>query len=303
MRARSNHPAAARRFRTCSSHPRGSASPNSRRDSGRARCALPIEDKIDKPGRDYARGSSTVRGSRAADGQCPGGRGAPPDFRFSRPLRARRTTDDCSRRSRRSGSLRLPASASCGRGETTTAVNLAAALAMRGHKTLLIDLAPKPTAVSRSWTTARSIAACTTRSPIRRCELARIIQQPRDASEPVRRTREDRPRQTRGEIVGELDAHFRLKDKIDKPGRDYARRLRLSADSRAAHEFNVLVNPVLPHPAVSVITMHDKRTAWRGTSGNRFRRANAVTHPGAGGGHRKCQNGRLYPADNERIQK
>ena len=55
VRARSNSSSRPRRFRTCSSHPRGSPSPNSRRDSGRARRALPIEDKIDKPGRDYAR--------------------------------------------------------------------------------------------------------------------------------------------------------------------------------------------------------------------------------------------------------
>ena len=72
---------------------------------------------------------------------------------------------------------------------------------MRGRKTLLIDLAAKPTAVSRSWTTARSIAACTTRSPIRRASSLESSSRPRrfrTCSSPC----EDRPRQTRGEISG-----------------------------------------------------------------------------------------------------
>ena len=54
-------------------------------------------------------------------------------------------------------------------------MNLAAALAMRGQ-TLRIDLDPKPTAVSRSWTTARSIAACNEAIADPACELAQIIQ-------------------------------------------------------------------------------------------------------------------------------
>jgi len=62
-----------------------------------------------------------------------------------------------------------------GVGKTTTAVNLAAALAMRRRTTLPSDLAPKPNS-SISFLDHGTIAACTTRSPIPAGELARITQ-------------------------------------------------------------------------------------------------------------------------------
>jgi chromosome partitioning protein len=179
-----------------------------------------------------------------------------------------------------------------GVGKTTTAINLAAALALRGKPTLLIDLDPQSNStmsfldmpqVSKSVYDAISDSAVPLRDVILPSSLANLSVAPSRIS----------LAKLEAKLVGELDAHFRLKDKIEPVRKQYPNividcpptlgLLTVNALVAATHllipiqssyfalegtddlletieKVRARANPALRILGV-VITMHDKRTA------------------------------------------
>src|SRR5215217_201579 len=100
-----------------------------------------------------------------------------------------------------------------GVGKTTTAINLAAALALRGQPTLLIDLDPQANSTI-SFLDMRSVTRSVYDVIAEGTDFAEIIlpaQVPNLFIAPSRIALA----KLEAKLVGELDAHFRLKDRLE----------------------------------------------------------------------------------------
>ncbi len=179
-----------------------------------------------------------------------------------------------------------------GVGKTTTAINLAAAMALRGKRTLLIDLDPQANstmtfldmkAVTRSVYDAIADPSLSMRDVIIQSSMENLAVAPsRIALAKIE-----------AKLVGELDAHFRLKDKLEPVLAEYTNvvidcppalgLLTVNALVAATHLLIPIQSSYFalegtddlletiekvrarPNPALRilgvVITMHDKRTA------------------------------------------
>ncbi len=107
-----------------------------------------------------------------------------------------------------------------GVGKTTTAINLAAALAQKGQKTLLIDLDPQGNS-TMSYLDRKSVEKSMfdvlTEPEVKLSDIVRPSGLPNLDIAPARISLA----KIESKLLGEIDGHFRMRDKIDSVRRRY----------------------------------------------------------------------------------
>src|SRR5215211_7914947 len=179
-----------------------------------------------------------------------------------------------------------------GVGKTTTAINLAAAMALRGKPTLLIDLDPQANSFMSYLdvtTITKSVYDAITEPNVTFADVILPSTQPNLSVAPSRIALA----KLESKLIGEMDAHFRLKDKLEPLLKQYPQividcpptlgLLTVNALVAATHLLIPIQSSYFalegtddlletidkvrqrPNPSLQilgvVITMHDKRTA------------------------------------------